>query len=252
MPAPQLRVLTCGGLDPTAGAGITADARMIQLRGAVPLTVATCLTVQNRTRFESVHPVDAALVRRSLHAVVEDGPVHAVKLGLMPDSHTLQAVVEVLALSLAEVPLVVDPVLSSTASGLRSDPALVEIYRQMLPMITMLTPNQNELARLAPQGVQQLLGSGCGGVLVTNGDSREEQVTDRLYRLEGMSEFVHPRLEVGRVHGTGCALATTIAVHLARGEDMEQAAAQAVRIVARCLEATVPGPDGEPVPLNLI
>ncbi len=252
MSVPQPRVLTCGGLDPTAGAGVTADARMIQLRGAVPLTVATCITVQNRNRFESVHPVDAALVRRSVHAVVEDGPVHAVKLGLMPDACTLQATVDVLAQSLAEVPLVVDPILSSTASGLRSDPGLAEIYRQMMPMITLLTPNQNELARLAPQGVQQLLGAGCGGVLVTNGDGREQEVTDRLYRLEGMSEFVHPRLPVGKVHGTGCALATTIAVHLARGEDMEQAAATAVRIVARCLEATVPGTNGRPVPLNLI
>lgn len=252
MSAPQLRVLTCGGLDPTAGAGITADARMIQLRGAIPLTIATCITVQNRHRFESVHPVDAALVRRSLHAVAEDGPVHAVKLGLMPDVHTLHAIVDVLAGSLAEVPLVVDPIMSSTASGLRVDPAMAEVYRQMLPMITMLTPNQNELGRLAPQGVQQLLGGGCGGVLVTNGDGREEQVTDRLYRLDGMAEFVHPRLQVGRVHGTGCALATTIAVHLARGEDMEQAASTAVRIVARCLEATVPGTNGQPVPLNLI
>jgi len=252
MPEPQLRVLTCGGLDPTAGAGITADARMIQLRGALPLTVATCITVQNRSRFESVHPVDAALVCRALHAVVEDGPVHAVKLGLMPDARTLQATVDVLAACLAEVPLVVDPVLSSTASGLRADPELPEAYRQMLPMITVLTPNQSELGRLAPQGVRQLLGAGCGGVLVTNGDGREEQVTDRLYRLEDMSEFVHPRLPVGKVHGTGCALATTIAVHLARGETMEQAAATAVRIVARCLEATTPGTNGQSVVLNLI
>ncbi len=252
MPEPLLRVLTCGGLDPTAGAGVTADARMIQLRMAVPLTVATCITVQNRNRFESVHPVDIALVRRCLHAVVEDGPVHAVKLGLMPDARTLQATVEALATSLAEVPLVVDPVLLSTASGMRADPELAAAYREMLPMVTVLTPNQAELGRLAPQGVQQLLGAGCGGVLVTNGDGREEEVTDRLYRLDDMSEFVHPRLPVGRVHGTGCALATTVAVHLARGEGLEEASATAVRIVARCLEATTPGTNGELVPLNLI
>jgi hydroxymethylpyrimidine/phosphomethylpyrimidine kinase len=225
---------------------------MIQLRMALPLTVATCVTVQNRNRFESMHPVDLALVCRCLHAVVEDGPVHAIKLGLMPDARTLHAIVEVLAQNLGEVPLVVDPVLSSTAGGLQVDPDLAAAYREMLPMVTVLTPNQAELGRLAPQGVRQLLGSGCSGVLVTNGDGREEQVTDRLYRLENMSEFVHPRLPVGRVHGTGCALATTVAVHLARGEDMEQAASTAVRIVARCLEATTPGTNGELVPLNLI
>ena len=248
----QLRVLTCGGLDPTAGAGVTADARMIQLRMAVPLTVATCITVQNRNRFESMHPVDIDLVRRCLHAVVEDGPVHAVKLGLMPDARTLEATVEVVAQSLGDVPLVVDPVLSSSAGGLHVDPDLAAAYREMLPMVTVLTPNQAELVRLAPEGVRQLLGAGCSGVLVTNGDGREEDVTDRLYRLENMSEFVHPRLPVGRVHGTGCALATTVAVHLARGEDIEQATSTAVRIVGRCLEATTPGTNGELVPLNLI
>ena len=61
------------------------------------------------------------------------------------------------------------------------------------------------------------------------------------------------RVEEGRGDlDHGCALATTVAVHLARGEDMEQAASTAVRIVARCLEATTPGTNGELVPLNLI
>ena len=252
MPETQPRVLTCGGLDPTAGAGITADARMIQLRGGIPLTVATCLTVQNRHGFVSLHPVEELLLRRSLLVVLEDGPVHAIKLGLMPDPRTLHVIAQTLAEAAPEVRLVVDPVLSATAGGYRAAPGLVEAYRELLPMVTLLTPNQSELVRLAPEGVKQLLGSGCCGVLVTNGAGREENVTDRLFQLDGMAEFEHPRLDVGKVHGTGCALATTLAVHLARGEEMESAAAAAVRIVARCLHSTTPGRNGEPVPLNLI
>ena len=46
---PRRDVLACSGLDPSGGAGLLADARVIAELGARPIGVVTMLTIQNTT-----------------------------------------------------------------------------------------------------------------------------------------------------------------------------------------------------------
>jgi hydroxymethylpyrimidine/phosphomethylpyrimidine kinase len=250
--APRPRVLAIGGLDPSGGAGITADVRVIQRLGGEALAVATCLTVQNRWRFERAEPVDARLLRAMLDAVAADGPVDSIKTGLFAAAESIRAVAGWLAEVARDTPVVVDPVLSSTMPGFGGEPACAAALRDGLaPLATLITPNLDELERLTRAGARELVAAGCRGVLVKDGHGAGPIVADRLVTLDGERVFAHPRQARGPVHGTGCALATAIAVELGRGADLVSACATGVDHMGEWLERTPTPPIGAAAALRI-
>ena len=247
------RVLVVGGLDPAGGAGISADARVAQVLGALALPVATSLTVQNRRGMQACAPVERSTVTACLRAAIDDGELHAVKTGLFADAATVDAVAELIApLRRAGVPLVVDPVLAATAGGWQGAASLVAALRErLLPLATVVTPNLPELERLAngDAGALRRLGP---AVLLKGGHAGAATLVDRLLADGDDVEFHHPRLDRGPVHGTGCALATSLACRLARGASLEAACGGAIAQVQACLRATPPSGDGCAEPLVIV
>lgn len=246
-----LRVLLLGGLDPCGGAGITADARVLQQFGALGLPIALVLTVQNRFGFRRLAAVDEDLWQDALAVALADGELHAVKTGLLADAAQVEAVAR--TLRPLEVPLVVDPVLSATAGGLDPGGDVAAAYRRhLLPLAAVATPNRDELAALAPDGVAALLRSGCRAVIVKGGHGDGATARDVLHTEAGERAVEHPRMPVGRVHGTGCAFAAALAAQLAAGVPMAEAMAAASRFVHRCLSAMGEGDAAAPPrPLQL-
>jgi hydroxymethylpyrimidine/phosphomethylpyrimidine kinase len=222
--------------------------------GALALPVATALTVQNRRGMSAVKAVSADLLARSFRAAVEDGPVHAVKVGLLAASVQVHQVQELLAPLHRRAPIVVDPVLSATAGGFEPGPSLAAAIGEALaPLATVLTPNLPELEQLAgSRGAAALLAKGCRAVLVKGGHDTGAELRDELFEATGTSTFRHPRLPVGAVHGTGCALASALAGALAQGVELPAACVLAVQLVQDALRAMGgPDPSGLPRPLWL-
>jgi hydroxymethylpyrimidine/phosphomethylpyrimidine kinase len=248
-----LRVLVLGGLDPSGGAGLTADARTLFRCGALALPVATALTVQNRSGMRAVDAVSRGVLVQSFGAVLDDGAVDAVKVGLLASAEQVQMVHDLLARLRGCVPIVVDPVLSATAGGWDPGTGLAAaIARWLVPLATVLTPNLPELEMLAgARGVAALLASGCGAVLVKGGHGTAAEVRDELFTAGGTRAFVHARLPVGPVHGTGCALGAALAAGLARGIVLETACERAIGLVQQGLRAMGTAAGGLPRPLWL-
>jgi hydroxymethylpyrimidine/phosphomethylpyrimidine kinase len=242
------RVLVLGGLDPCGGAGITADARVLELHGCHPLTVATCLTVQNRFGFTAAQAVPAALFAGALGAAMADGPLHAVKLGLFADAATLLDAAS--ALATLQLPTVIDPVLSATAGGYVAGEPLRQAYREAGGALrAVLTPNLPELEQLAAAGgAAELLAAGCSVVVAKGGHTGGAEVIDRVFTPQGMTPIRHGRAPSGPVHGTGCAFAAALAAGLAHGKAVLTAVAVAAHWVGGCLDAMGPSSESYPRP----
>ncbi len=247
------RVLLLGGLDPSGGAGLTVDATVVALHGASPLPVALALTEQGRAAFRRSHAVAADVWRGALRAVLADGPVHAVKVGLLADVATLRTLASELAALAPAVPVVVDPVLSATAGGYSPPAELAAAYREhLLPRATLFTPNVPELAAVCAGDAQQALAAGARAVLVKGGHADGPQCTDTLCTARDRVVFARERLPVGPVRGTGCALASAIACHLAVGATLADACREAGDWLGQVLRTMgPPDPDGLPRPLPL-
>jgi hydroxymethylpyrimidine/phosphomethylpyrimidine kinase len=245
-PAP--RVLLLGGLDPSGGAGITSDATVVALHRAQPLPIAVAFTEQNRRGFRRCHAVPAETWCRALHAVLDDGDVQAVKVGLLPDEVSVRAVARELAALRNAPPIVVDPVLAATAGGWAPPAALpATVLELLVPAAALLTPNLPELAALCDGDPARALAAGTRAVLVKGGHGDGTTSDDVLYTDGDRIVFRRERQACGPVRGTGCALAAAIAARLAHGAGIGAAARHAGDWVAALLRALGPAPaDGLP------
>src|SRR3954469_17222836 len=102
-------VLVCAGLDPSGGAGLVADVRVVSELGCRPCGVITALTVQNTTGVVGSHPCDPEVVGDELAFLLTDIEVKAVKIGMIGTLAIARAIANALQLSDARV--VWDPVL---------------------------------------------------------------------------------------------------------------------------------------------
>jgi hydroxymethylpyrimidine/phosphomethylpyrimidine kinase len=239
-------VLIVGGLDPSGGAGLVRDALTAAEHGARPLVVGTAWTEQGLGAHR-VEPRDIDALRDSVRQALLAKPA-AVKVGMVPDPRRVAVLVE--SLRNFEGPVVVDPVLASSRGGVLYAGQPDQLF-PLLERATLVTPNAPEAAALSGRPVadledvavaaRALADRGLAAVLIKGGHLRGagQLVTDTLLAGGALHRLPHGRVEGGDVRGTGCALATAIAVHLGRGEALVGAVEAATRWLARARAAAV-------------
>lgn len=239
------RVLVVAGSDPTAGAGLQADLKMITALGGYAQTVVTAITVQNTQEVSEVHPLSGALVARQMIACLDDIGADCIKLGMLATGEIVVAVAEILA-QYPEIPVVADPVLSGTGGGTLLDGSGRKAFLQLLlPRVTLLTPNIPEAEALSGTkvdgnesmaGIAQILGGPNRAILLTGGHRPGPEIVDLLWtHRSGTHVFRSERLTGPGFHGTGCALASAISVGLASGMPLLVAVKVGLRAVRLAL-----------------
>jgi hydroxymethylpyrimidine kinase/phosphomethylpyrimidine kinase len=244
-------VLICSGLDPSGGAGFLADARVVHMVGGRPVGVITALTVQNTQGMRSCHELDRDVFGAQLNTLLTDVEVRACKLGILGSQQVVQELGE--HLDLTSAPVVWDPVMAPTQGDVRFGDDLFKLALARLGRhLTLITPNTEELARLAGTEINNLAEAVEGAkvfasiakvaVLVKGGHLGTDQSVDVLCHAGSVEYFKGPRLPRDGVHGTGCALSSAIATHLARGLSIVDACREAKRFVAeRIAQPVSPG-----------
>jgi hydroxymethylpyrimidine/phosphomethylpyrimidine kinase len=239
-------VLLIGGIDPRAGAGLLRDVLTAVALGARPIAVGTAWTEQG----SGLHIVEARgyeSLSDSVRYAISARP-SAVKIGMVPDAAAAAAILA--GLSSYKGPVVVDPVLASSRGGALFKGSPAELF-SLLRRATLVTPNADEAAILAGVAVRDLddaeaaarvlVDRGLPAVLVKGGHlgAAPAPVTDTLFFDGAVHRLSHARVAGGDVRGTGCALATAIAVHLGRGAGPREAVDAATAWLGRALAAAV-------------
>lgn len=239
-----VNVLSIAGSDPSGGAGIQADLKTFAALGVYGCAAPTALTAQNTLEVSAVFPIPADFLRQQLDAVFTDVRLGAVKIGMLG---TADAVLTVAAVLRAYRPpyVVLDPVLrATTGSRLLDTDAVGTLRDELLPLVTIITPNADEAGALlgiapprsvaaARKAAAMLVMRGAAAALVTGGHLADaEFCVDVLHDGRMLWEFSVPRVPGGRTHGTGCTLSSALAALLARGHGLQQACAEAQQFVA--------------------
>jgi hydroxymethylpyrimidine/phosphomethylpyrimidine kinase len=244
--------LTIAGSDPTGGAGLQADLQVFRAFGVHGAGVLTALTVQDTAKVHRVLPVFPNVVLEQLRVLLADMTPDAVKLGMLASDDVARSV----ALGLHEldraprpIPIVVDPVLAASDGTRLLEPRARGVLEELIGRCAIVTPNLPEARELTgcdvstEEGVEAagsalVTSLGAGAALVKGG--HRDGPPDDLFvvRAGGSASFSWlrgERIEVGRVHGTGCALASATAAGLARGVELREAVERARRFVANAL-----------------
>src|SRR5437773_6153082 len=148
------RVLSIAGSDSGGGAGIQADLKAFARAGVHGMTAITAITAQNTVAVTGVHAVPLETIVAQVRAVVEDIGVDAVKIGMLGDVPTIDAVAHTLDL-VGGAPVVLDPVMvaESGAVLLEAD-ARQALVARLVPRAAVVTPNGPEARELVAAGAQ--------------------------------------------------------------------------------------------------
>lgn len=251
-------VLICAGLDPSGGAGLIADVRVVAELGARPVGVVTALTVQNTTGVAHAIPCDPEVVGDQLAFLLTDIEIRAVKIGMIGSSAVAAAIAS--ALELTHAPVVWDPIAAPSRGDVAYVDSLDAVANVLRPHLTVVTPNASELASLSGSPVTDQTSAEAAGrilaarldtaVLVKGGHIAGDTCVDVLLYGAERKELRGTRIPGGEhVHGTGCALASSLAAYLAAGVELPRACLLAKQYVAE--RVTHPASPGRGAPAVL-
>ncbi len=240
--------LTIAGSDPSGGAGIQADLKTFAALGVYGMAAITALTVQNTVGVKYVSGVAPQVVHDQIVTVMEDIVPDAVKIGMVNDAATLEAITHALEENRPRF-LTVDPVMVSTSGcNLMSNDALDMMRNRLLPLADIVTPNLPEAWTLSgtsesvEAAARNILHFGAKSVLIKGGHADGDTKTDHLFYINAVGDLAHLALESDTVktrntHGTGCTLSSAITAFAAQGRSLEDAVSSAKSYLHDALKA---------------
>jgi hydroxymethylpyrimidine/phosphomethylpyrimidine kinase len=240
--------LTIAGSDSSGGAGIQADLKTFAAFGVYGASVITALTAQNTTGVSAIHQVPQDFVTAQIDAVFGDLDVKAVKIGMVAQLATIDAIVAGLA-RWSPRHIVLDPVMVATSGDrLLAADAVAALRTKLIPRAALITPNLPEAAALLDEPLavseaaiedqgKRLLSMGCAAVLIKGGHGQGSESIDYLVTGSDVVVLAAPRIATKNTHGTGCSLSSAIAAGLAKGEEMETAVRHAKAWVSAAIAA---------------
>ena len=193
--------MTIATSDSGGGAGIQADLKAFARCGVHGTSAIVALTAQNTHEVVSVETLPRQFILDQVRAVASDIGVDAVKIGMLFDEPTINAVAEALEL-VNDAPVVVDPVMVAESGAVLLKPeAKRALIERILPKAAVVTPNLAEARELTGLGgeasPEQLARAvhalGPGAAVVTGGHI--EDGADRFFdaeRLERIEGARHP------------------------------------------------------------
>lgn len=253
--------LTIAGSDSGGGAGIQADLKTFTAMGVFGTSAITCITAQNPDAVTGIETVSPKLIAAQIKAVTTGFPVGATKTGMLFSSAVIRAVARILK-TVESGPLIVDPVMIATSGArLLKQDAMEALFREILPLATVITPNLHETEILAGCRITSLkslqkatriiskrFGTAC---LAKGGHLSGRDVVDVLCQDNELTLYTAPRVRLkGTTHGTGCTFSAALTAALAMGVDLHEAVAMAKHFVTRALQQARPA--GRHYPLNFM
>jgi hydroxymethylpyrimidine/phosphomethylpyrimidine kinase len=242
-------IVAIGGVDPGAGAGLGRDLLTAHALGAQVRMVGTAWTEQTTDGVRSVEARAPKQLEDAVRCALRSPQPGAVKIGMVPDPASAEAILRGLEGYAGAV--VADPVLRASRGGgpLWAGPpgALLALLRRA----TVATPNIPEAEALTGLAIgtiddvgaaaAALRAAGVPAVLVKGGHltGGGDLVTDLLLTSAGERRYARPRVPGPSPRGTGCALATALAVQMASGRPLDEAVARATEWLAERIAAAV-------------
>jgi hydroxymethylpyrimidine/phosphomethylpyrimidine kinase len=237
----QKPIIWCiGGVDPSGGAGLSADILAVSALGGHACPVSTAMTVQNANCFESVEPLNADLVIRTLNCLASEALPDAIKVGLLVQPDLADFLVH-FKQKYPSIYLVLDPVLKANTANSKAWGENFAIERLAL-VADVVTPNSLEARSLAGvddlvQAISILLKRGYRALLVKGAHENKDPIVHELWSHQGLLLQIQQKRKQGEYRGTGCRVASSIAYYLSIGDGLLEACQKALQQVWLSLDS---------------
>jgi len=228
------KVFLIAGSEPLGSAGVQADIKAITRCGGWAAAALTCIVDEDVNRIKGITHLPTDLIVSQAESFLSTVGADCIKTGILPTDEIIRAVAGVLR-RYNRQPILIDPVIVNFAGEQLVSDAAIEAYKnELFPLATLITPNVHEAEFLLGHAIikpeddlRKLSEWGCN-VLVKSVDEGRYLV-DYLYDHTTGTLTPHPKkkLVLDDRNGTGDTLASAIATHLAKGDDLSTAVTRA-------------------------
>ncbi|EEB09104.2 phosphomethylpyrimidine kinase [Schizosaccharomyces japonicus yFS275] len=260
--------LTVAGSDSSGGAGLQADLKAILAHKVYGMSVVTCITSQNSTGLHDVFPIPAPLIEQQFNACLADVECHAVKIGMLSDVDSIQAVVRALDRYKVKNVVMDSVIVTNRGNVMCQKRALRSLIRDLIPRVLVFGSNIMEACLLVKGAtgrsftsmrsfgdicklLEELWKLGPKYVIlkghhvafdnrlriVENASQRQPLWTiDTVYDGSQIYIVHKPYVSNYNVRGTSCSLTASVASNLALGKPPLIAIRDAISMVEIALE----------------
>jgi hydroxymethylpyrimidine/phosphomethylpyrimidine kinase len=213
------------------------------------MSIITAVTAQNTQGVFGVQDISVELISKQMEAIFEDIRVDGLKIGMVSQIETINAIAEGLRLYKPSG-IVLDPVMvSKSGYHLLQQSAKEALANNLLPLAAIVTPNIPEAEVLTGMKILNLeemkkaarliFEMGSRNVLIKGGHL-DDEATDVLFDGKDISYFRSRRINTKNTHGTGCTLSAAIASNLAKGYPIGAAVEKAKEYITVAIENSIP------------
>ncbi len=192
--APTL--LLCGGIDPTAEAGLTADMQHAARLGVRAYSIVTALTCQDAVTFTRLTAVADTDLIEAVRALRRQSPPQVAKIGLIASLHQLRLLIREIRVLFPACRIVWDPILRTSSGADLLPDARRESLLEVAELVDVILPNRYESRQLFGEITPgEWAKHTATAVIAKSAFCTEEDVTDRAYLPDGrLIESTAPRL----------------------------------------------------------
>ncbi len=244
--------LSVAGFDPTGGAGVLMDVKVMKEIGVWCFSVVSCITAQNSTGVFEVKEVPDHLMLRQIELIMEDcgEKIKYVKVGALGGEGGVRAVMKMV--DDFGVKIVLDPVMRAKNGFPLISTEGEKLMRDMLiPQAFVITPNVPEVERLLNiriKGKDDVIKAGeklsemtdayviiKGGHIPSEIGEKEREKEDFVFHRGKLLFSVKGKAYKFQVHGTGCIFSSAICAYLSLGFEPADAFVRASRFTKRAI-----------------
>ncbi len=227
-----MNLLSIGGSDPSAGAGIQSDIKALSSFNAHCLTVITAITGQNTSNFGMIEPASQKILKNQLESVISDFKIDGIKIGMVYNSKIIKTLYQ--QLKKLKIPIVIDPVFKSTTGGILIESSAIKDFQKFLiPLATVITPNKFEAeiisktkinAKNTSEKVAKIIQKmGSKNVIITGIETKKNQISD--FVLEKNNQYFISGNKIPKInHGSGCNYSAAMIFALAKNKSIKESA----------------------------
>ncbi|WP_235374937.1 bifunctional hydroxymethylpyrimidine kinase/phosphomethylpyrimidine kinase [Caldicellulosiruptor naganoensis] len=246
------KVLIIAGFDPSCGAGIVLDTKVVRALGEFAASVITCLTVQTTERVYDAKTIDPDFFEYQLQRIIEDIEPDSVKIGLLGSEEIAKVVLRnIRRYNLKNI--VCDPVLKSTSGFEFGEDRFVEFLKsEFLKVCSVITPNKTEAEVIFDMKIenfgedilnsiqQKMNKMGIKSCVLKGGHvdgylAEDVLITQtEIYRVSAKKKG-----STDNIHGTGCAFSSAFATFLAKGYNMYDTLKQTKDFVSNLIHNSI-------------
>ncbi len=219
-------ILSISAHDPTGGAGLQCDILTSNLYNHHCVSALTGQTVQTSKKLLKKIPSQKVIFKNNLEELNKNFKIDGIKIGVLWSAEIYKELIKFL--KKIDIPIIIDPIISAGGGGnFLLDKEISDLKKHLYPLSKVITPNREELKKIggyssSKDSIKNLYESGIKNVYLT-GRVYKNEIINYLYingekKIETKSQYIN-----SKVHGTGCALSTSILCNLVNGKSIETA-----------------------------